>query len=154
MSKKTIFIIVTATTIIIVIIDVLIAIPRPLIFIIISKIINIIGAAITKLMYISMNVSAALFFFSCSSLFSNRSVWALFSKNSGRSPPEFIVVASPLNNSESFLLGVLYALFLKAAYQIISINIYFIYQFFKFFFYMRIFLRRDYNIKYFAWVNH
>ncbi len=68
----------------------------------------------TTLMYISMKVSAAFACFSLSSLCSNKSVCALLSKNSGKSPPEVIVIANPLYNSPSFLLGLLNAMSLKA----------------------------------------
>src|SRR3972149_2792160 len=96
-----------------VIIPVLREIPRPLSLIIISRSMRIIGAAITTLMYMSMKVSAAFECFSVSSLCSKRRVCALLSKKFGRSPPEVMVVASPLYNSASFLLGLLNAISLN-----------------------------------------
>ena len=59
----------TVETIINVIADMLNDVPSPLICIIIIKSIKIIGAAITTLMYMSINVSALLVSFSLSSLY-------------------------------------------------------------------------------------
>jgi hypothetical protein len=108
------FIIATDKIIISDIIKGLSEIPSPLILIIIKRSIKTMGAAMTMLIYMSINVSEVFDCFSISSLYSKRRLWALFSKNSGRFPPEVIVVASPLNKSASFLLGLLKALFLNA----------------------------------------
>ena len=60
-----------------------------------------------------MNVSALLVSFSLWILYSKSKLSALSSKNLGKSPPEFIIVASPLSKLASFLLGVLNALSLN-----------------------------------------
>ena len=73
-----------------------------------------IGAAITTVIYKSMDVSATFVYFSLERRYSLMRLSDLFSKKSLRLPPELIVIAIPVRSSDSLLLGEFLAALLRA----------------------------------------